>query len=333
MPDRIPVAITFRLRPELVQQIEALDPRIEVRALPQLGGRDAEALPPDEHAAALAALADAEIMFGPNSIANAYLDGAPMLKWFQVINAGVDRMAELGQLQRGFTVTTASGLAAVPIAEWVMGAMLMLCKGMNRHFVNQQKHTWDSHFGPELRGKTIGIVGMGAIGRETAKRARAFEMRVIATRRTVTAGATDPDCDLLLPYGELDTLLAESDYVVLCVPLTAETTGMIGADQFAKMKPTASIVNIARGQVIDQAAMIRALREGTIAAAALDVTDPEPLPPENELWDIENVLITPHISGAVEGYGTKASQIFIRNLERYLRGEELENVVDPVLAY
>lgn len=333
MPDRIPIVISFRLRPDLVEQIEAVDPRIETRMVPQLGNRQTGDLPPEEHEAALAALADARILFGPNAIQNRYLDAAPALEWFQIINAGVDHMFELGQLQRGFTVTTASGLAAAPIAEWVMGALLMLCKDMPRHFRDQQARTWTYHFCPELRGKTIGIVGMGAIGRETARRARAFDMRVIATRRTVPAGAADPDCDLLLPYDQLDTLLAESDYVVLCVPLTPETTGLIGAAELAKMKPTASIVNIARGKVIDQPALIRALQDGTIAAAALDVTDPEPLPSENELWGLENVLITPHISGAVEGYGTKAAQIFLRNLPRYLRGEELENVVDPVLAY
>ena len=162
---------------------------------------------------------------------------------------------------------------------------------------------------------------------------RSAGMRVVASRRTVVPGDSDDDCDLLVPYTDLATLLGESDYVVLCVPLTKETVRLIGAPELRQMKPSAALINIARGQVVDQDALVEALRDGTIAAAALDVTDPEPLPPESPLWDMPNVILTPHVSGAVEGYGHRAVEIFARNLRHYVRGEPLENVVDPVLAY
>ena len=333
MSEPIRIAITFKLSPEHVRQIEAVDPRIRVVDFPVEVLRPDLSVPEEERARAKQALAEVDVIFGPNSIPPEFVDAAPGLKWFQVINAGVDRMAEQGLLGRDFVVTNVSGLAAVPIAEYVIGTMLMLCKGLHTSVRDQLEHKWNFRFTAELKGQTIGIAGMGAIGRETARRARAFGMRVVASRRTVAPGQVDEDCDLLLPYSELDTLLAESDYLVLCVPLTAETTGLIGAAELAKMRPTASIINIARGAVIDQDALIRALKDGTIAGAALDVTDPEPLPPESELWDLPNVIITPHISGSVERYGTRATELFVGNLRRYVAGEALENVVDPVLAY
>lgn len=334
MSEPIRIAITFKLNPEHVRRIKEVDPRIEIVDFPEEAyqRRDQE-LDAEVLERAKRALAGADIMFGPGGVPKEFFDAAQNLKWFQVINAGVDRLAEQGLLNRGFVVTNVSGLASVAIAEYVIGVMLMLCKGLHHAMRDQVEHRWGFRFTPELLGKTIGIAGMGAIGRETARRARAFGMRVVASRRTVSPGQTDPDCDLLLPYSDLDTLLAESDYLVLCVPLTPETTHMIGEAELKKMKPTASIINIARGPVIDQPALIRALKDGTIAGAALDVTDPEPLPAESELWDLPNVIITPHISGAVEGYGTRATELFLRNLRHFVAGEPLEYVVDPVLAY
>jgi phosphoglycerate dehydrogenase-like enzyme len=333
VPDKIRIAITFKLSPGLVQQIEAVDPRIEVVEFPVAVLRPDIASSDDDVARAKAALADVDIIFGPNTIDREFVEAAPKLKWFQVINAGVDRMAEQGLLGGAFVVTNVSGLAAVAIAEYVIGTMLMLCKGLHTSVRDQAAHKWNFRFTAELKGSTVGIAGMGAIGRETARRARAFGMRVVASRRSVAPGQRDDDCDLLVPYSELDTLLAESDYLVLCVPLTVETTGLIGAAELAKMKPTASIINIARGAVVDQPALIQALKDGTIAGAALDVTEPEPLPAESELWDLPNVIITPHISGAVQSYGTRATEIFLRNLRHFVAGEPLENVVDPQLAY
>lgn len=333
MQDPIKVAITFNLADELIAEVRAVSPRIEILAFPGMTLGRGQEMSDTELAAARIALRQAEVIFGMNTMPMTMFDDVTNLKWFQVITAGVDRMAKEGLLQRGFTVTKVSGLASVPIAEYCIGTMVMLSKSLHMAVRDQLEHKWQFRWSGELRGKTCGVVGMGAIGREVAIRARAFGMRVVATRRRVAAGDIDPDCDALYPFTGLDQLLTESDYVVLCVPLTDETSGLLGAAEFARMKPTASLVNIARGGVVDQAAMIAALKSGTIASAALDVFDPEPLPTDSPLWDMENVIVTPHLSGAVERYGHRATEIFIRNLQHYVAGEPLELVVDPVLAY
>jgi phosphoglycerate dehydrogenase-like enzyme len=332
LSNQITIAIAFRIDDESIERIKALDPRIRIIDASQISGRGGE---PDAGTKAriLAELAGAEIMLGPNRIPIDYFDAAIGLKWFQSINAGIERMDRDGLLKRGFVVTSAAGLASVPIAEYVIGAMVMLAKGLHTAARAQREHRWDFRMTAELAGKTVGIAGLGEIGRETAKRARAFEMRVLASRRTVAAGATDPDCDELVPYSNLERLLSESDFLVMALPLTAETQHMIGAAELAQMKPTASIINIARGEIIDQAALVAALSNGTIASAALDVFDPEPLPAESPFWDMPNVIVTPHISGAVEGYGHKATELFIANLKRYLAGEALVHVANPELGY
>ncbi len=338
MSETITVAVGFKVAPDVIAAIEAVDPRIRTVEIPELVQTarfrpDDKGLGPEDVARIKATLAEADILFGHNTVANEFLDAAANLKWFQVINAGVERLAAEGGLQRGFAVTNASGLAAVPIAEWVMCMMLMLAKDIHKSVRAQADRRWDWGFTGDLAGQTLGIVGMGAIGRETARLASAFRMRVLATRRTLEGATSDEYCEAVLPHSELDRLLDESDFLVLCVPLTPETTRMIGAAELAKMKPTSAILNIARGSVIDQEALIRALKEGTIGAAALDVTDPEPLPPESELWSLENVIITPHISGAVKGYGHRAAEIFVANLERWVRDEPLHQLVNAERGY
>ena len=325
------VAVTFPVDEAALARIRGVDPRIEVLDLGEISGRT----PPDEKARErlLNEVARAEIMLGPNRIPIEYFDGAIGLKWFQSINAGAERLDRDGLLRRGFTVTTAAGLAAGPIAEYVLGTMVMLAKGLHLSVRHQQERHWAFRFTGELAAKTLGIIGLGEIGRETARRARPFGMRILASRRHAAAGATDPDCDDLVPMAELGRLLAESDYVVLAVPLTAETSGLIGARELSQMKPTAFLVNVSRGEVVDQGALVTALQSGIIAGAALDVTDPEPLPDDSPLWAMENVIVTPHISGAVEGYGRRAVEFFVANLERYLRGEPLAHMANPELGY
>lgn len=332
MSETVPVAITFAIDAEIVGRIRALSPRIEVLDIPAPALRPGAVLDEAERQRVLAEMVRAEVMFGP-AMPNDILDAATNLRWYQVITAGVDGMVGQGLLDRPFTITKSSGLAAPAIAEWVMGAIVMLAKGMHTSVRDQADHRWQFRFTQELPGKTVGIVGMGAIGREVARRARVFGMRVVATRRRFEAGDTDPDCDQLLSHAELPSLLTASDFVVLCVPLTPETRGLIGATELALMKPTASLLNVARGAVIDQEALIAALKAGTIASAALDVTDPEPLPAESALWDLPNLILTPHISGAVEGYGHRAAAVFITNLRRYLDGDPLENVVHKEFGY
>jgi phosphoglycerate dehydrogenase-like enzyme len=197
----------------------------------------------------------------------------------------------------------------------------------------QLKHEW-SRFAPrELSGKTVGIVGLGHIGAEVGRLAKAFGCRVIATKRSTTESHRALFADEIMPAAELHRLLGESDFVVLSMPLTPETRGMIGEAELRAMKPSAVLINIARGPVTVEAALVRALQESWIAGAALDVFDEEPLPPESPFWDMDNVIVTPHISGGTEIYNQRAVEIFAANLKRYLAGEPLENVVDPARGY
>lgn len=330
MNGTITVAVGFPVRDEVLEAIRGVDPRVRVLHLPGIARPGAAAAEAEEWKRQLA---EADVLFGPTSIPREFMEAAPNLRWFQMINAGVDRLARDGLLGRGFVVTNVSGLVAVSIAEWVMGTILMLAKNLHRAARWQDERRWNAWRVDELAGQTLGIAGLGAIGRETARRARAFGMRVIASRRTAPPGTTDPDCDEVVPYADLERLLRESDYFVLCVPLTPETHHLIGARELALMKPTAALVNIARGAVVDQEALIAALRDGTIAAAALDVFDPEPLPPESPLWGMENVIMTPHVSGSIEGYGRRSAELFVENLRHFVTGEPLDNVVDPALGY
>jgi phosphoglycerate dehydrogenase-like enzyme len=236
------------------------------------------------------------------------------------------------------TVTTASGIHAVPISEYVIGAMLAFAKGFPRAMRAQGERAWRPYWPEELEQKTVGILGMGAIGARVALLCKALGMRVLAMRRSAEhrmtgEGTGDPAVDEMLPPSELAYLLSESDYVVAAVPLTTETRGMIGEEQLRAMRPSAVIINIARGAIIDEQALVRALREGWIAGAALDVFQPEPLPPESELWGLENVILTPHISGGTPRYMERAVELFCENLRRYLASEPLRNVVDPARGY
>lgn len=341
------VLVTVALEPELLDQIRSLDPRLDVRVLDRDEASVYWGRQPEQAAAAAevrarleAALAQAEVLFGfpPRlDLAAALAERLPRLRWFQATSAGVDRLLESGALrllaERGVVVTNARGLHATPIGEYVMAAMLMFCKGAPRFIRAQAQRRWDRFMPLELRGKTVGIVGMGAIGSEVARLSKAFGCRVLAIRRSATARAGHEHADLVLPPSGLPFLLGESDFVVLATPLTPETRRLIGEPQLRAMKPAAYLINIGRGAIVDEAALVRALREGWIAGAALDVFEQEPLPPDSELWGLENLVISPHISGGTERYMQRAVAIFTGNLRRYLDGSPLENVVDPQRGY
>ena len=173
----------------------------------------------------------------------------------------------------------------------------------------------------------------GSIGREVARLCKAFGMRVIATRRSAKQSARARYVDKLLPVKQLKQLLGESDYVVIATPLTPETTGLIGTEELKAMKPTGYIINIGRGGIIDEEALIQALDEKQIAGAGLDVTAIEPLPTDSRLWDFENVILTPHVSGGMEDYMKRATDLFCKNLERYLNNKRLLNVIDKTRGY
>lgn len=279
-----------------------------------------------------AMLAEAEVIYGilmPENL----IKRAPRLKWLQTMSAGVDRFMKMDIWQSPVTITGVSGIHATPIGEFALEFMLMFAKRAPQCFRMQQKHEWGRYMPGVLRGKTVGIVGLGAIGKEIARLSKAFGMNTIATRRSVTKQKTARHVDILLPASRLNELLAESDYVVVATPLTPETRGLIGEKELRTMKPGAYIINIARGSIIDPDALVRALEEKWIAGAGLDVTSPEPLPPDSPLWDFENVILSPHVAGGMEDYMGQANRIFCENLKRYLNGEKLLNIIDKKKGY
>ena len=338
------VVITVGLDPILVERIGAVDPRVQVEVLSReealfFWGRP---LPPDVDAEAVKrrleeALATAEVLYGfPPSAdrASELATKARKLRWFQAASAGVDRLEAGGLLGRKVVVTNSSGIHGTPIGEYVLGIMLAFAKGLHRSFRSQAGRQWVRYLPSELRGKTVGVVGMGHIGAEVARLAKAFGCRVLAVRRSAASRSkSDPLADELLPAADLPYLLSESDFVVLAVPLTPETRHLIDEQALGAMKDTAYLINISRGAVVDEAALTRALREGRIAGAGLDVFEREPLPPESDLWDMENVIVTPHISGGTELYFQRAVELFCENLRRYLAKEPLVNLVDPRRGY
>ena len=255
------------------------------------------------------------------------------LRWIQLGGAGADWLLRAGAFPPGVRLTNSRGVAAQPIAEWVLTYCLMHAKRMPFFMARQREGVWRRTEATTLRGATVAVIGLGAIGTEVARLCQAFGARVIATRRSARPGDTAPHCDALYPAAALDTVLAEADYVAICVPLTPETRRFFGAAQFAAMRPTAALVNIGRGGTVDHDALAAALRAGEIAAAYLDVTDPEPLPDGHPLWGAPNLFVTPHVTGLFPNYVAHAARVFTRNLRHYFHGEALENLVDPSLGY
>ncbi|MGC9399653.1 MAG: D-2-hydroxyacid dehydrogenase [Anaerolineae bacterium] len=251
----------------------------------------------------------------------------PTLKWIHSVSAGVEHALD----EVNVTLTNARGVFDLPIAETVLTYILMIAKRMPEFAAQQQARTWKKLKLREAADLTVGLVGSGSIGTQIARLCRALEMRVIATRR-------HPECetpyvDEVLPTDALETLLSQADVVVLAVPLTAETRGLIGAPQLRQMRPEAWLVNIARGAVVDEAALVEALQRGEIAGAALDVFTEEPLPPDSPLWEMDNVILTPHNAWSTPHVREREAALFLQNLRRYLRGEPLLNVVDRELGY
>jgi phosphoglycerate dehydrogenase-like enzyme len=266
---------------------------------------------------------------------------APRLRWLQATGAGIDGLQPTGILDKdsGVQVTTAVGIQATTIGEYVFGSMLMFNRTWPEMVRLQDRHVWPvtpnwyKLGGRELVEQVVGIIGLGSIGRRVAHLARAFGMRVLGTRRGAQPDEQIVDVDQVYPLSQLHTMLRQSDYVVLAVPLTSETRELIGEAELRAMQPHTYLVNVARGHVVDEAALIRALREGWIAGAGLDVTEEEPLPASNPLFSLPNVILTPHISGVSVHYDKRLSALFADNLRRYRAGQTLHNLYDPVRGY
>lgn len=277
------------------------------------------------------------------------LDLAPSLRWVQLHSAGADHLLDHPLLQSDVLVTTASGIAATPIAEYVFASMLAHRWQVPRWTRCQREAEWppgrwNLYARPDLRGSTLGIVGYGSIGREVGRLAKAFDMRVLAMRRS--AGQSDPGYPLetigdpegsipvrYYPPKSLHEMLAESDYVVIAAPSTPATYHLIGEAELKAMMPSAYLINIARGAIVDQAALVRALQEGWIAGAGLDVFEEEPLPSDSPLWGLDNALLSPHVAGFTPRYDELAAALFARNLGLFLAGEPLLNVLNKDRGY
>jgi len=333
------VLITARFDPGWVARWQARWPALRFELHPT---RHAEKIP-------LEVWREVEILYTFNTLPPP--EWVPRLRWVQLHSAGADHVLEHPLFRSPVEFTTASGVHAINIAEYVFAMALAWFHRLPRMLEWQARGQWPPDrerwalFVPEeLWGKTIGIVGYGSIGRQVARLAKAFGMRVLAMQRGedrrdrgfVFPGTGDPEGtlpDRFYTPAQLHEMLAESDIVVIAVPLTPETRGMFDEAAFRAMKRDAFLINIARGSVCEEPALIRALQEGWIGGAALDVFEQEPLPPEHPLWRLPNVLISPHVAGFTPHYDTRAAQIFEENLARYMRGEPLLNRVDKARGY
>jgi phosphoglycerate dehydrogenase-like enzyme len=344
--ETIEVLSTLRFSDDLLDQMKAVSPRLDIR--------QQTCSNINEVGAALADYPDTEILYSFHLPHDA-LEVAPRLRWLQLHSAGVNHILDHPimkrdvAIMRDVAITTVSGIHATPIAEYVFASILAHRWRVPMWTQCQREARWPSgrwnlYARPELRDSTLGIVGYGSIGREVGRLGRAFGMRVLALRRLAGqakegyASEQTGDREGAIPErffapGELHDMLPECDYVVVALPLTPDTEHLIGAAELEAMKPSAYLVNIARGSIVDEEALVRALGEGWIAGAGLDVFEQEPLPDASPLWSMDHVLISPHVAGFTPRYDERAATLFVENLGRYLSGEPLMNLVDKARGY
>ncbi|MDW8406057.1 D-2-hydroxyacid dehydrogenase [Chloroflexus sp.] len=310
------------LRDELIPRMAAVAPQATIVWYDQNGEPEAP-------------IADAEVLlrwFFPAEQLARLVRQMPALRWLHIPRAGVDGSLIPDVIERDIIVTNSAGVHAIPISEFVMLFALSHVKQAARLHQLQAAHQWrepDMQL-RELAGATMLIIGLGQIGQAIAERASAFGMRVWGSRRHPRPMA---GVERVVGEGEWRSLLPEADFVVIAAPLTPLTRGMFGRAELALMKPDAYLINIARGEIVDEAALIAALRERRIAGAGLDVFAHEPLPPDNPLWELPNVFVTPHISWSSPHIRARTLDIFAYNLRALLNNEPMMNVVDKQAGY
>ncbi len=307
------------LLPHLEEGIRALLPQAEIVTLTWEGELSAS---PE----------GAEVLILPWRVPEAVrkrLLALPSLRWMHSVSVGVEHAIHLAP--PSLVLTNARGVFDRPIAEMILTYILMALKRMPTFLRQQEARMWKPHRLREAEGLIVGLVGLGHIGQRVAQMAEAIGMRVIAVRRHPRGN--EAHVERCLPPEKLEELCAASDFVVVTVPHTQETRHLIGEPQLRAMQSTAWLINVARGAVVDEEALIRALREGWIGGAALDVFAEEPLPADSPLWGMENVIITPHNSWSTPRLAEREALIFLENLRRYVEGEPLLNVVDRSLGY
>jgi phosphoglycerate dehydrogenase-like enzyme len=339
MDETVPVLLTLRFNDEQLEHLRSISPRLEIRQ---------HSIQYDREDVSPFLAGDEQIVYA--MVPPRDLRRAPHLRWVQLHSAGADWLHDHPIWNGDIKLTTANGIHAIPIGEFVIAMMLSLARKLPRIFRLQEraewpKHKWQTLMGSELREKTLGIVGYGSIGSEVARVGRVgFGMRVAAMRyrtdtsrlRYVQPGIGDPEGKIPERWydrEELIPMLAASDYVVLALPLTAESRNLIGERELRAMKPGAFLINIARGGLVDEHALVHALKENWIAGAGLDVYSEEPLPRDSQLWHCENAILSPHISGSSPHYDERAVELFSQNLSRYLVGLPLLNLVDREKGY
>jgi phosphoglycerate dehydrogenase-like enzyme len=320
--------VSHRLRAERREDLErrARAAGLDVMALPE--GSEAR-LSDEECLRVKVALFSADVFpVGSRQFFSA-VRKAPHLEWLHVFNAGVDHPIYGEMLARGVRLTTSAGCAAQSIAQTAIAGLLMLSREMMRWLDAQRRHAWEPRRAPDvpldLPGETAVILGIGHIGREIARLARELGVHVIGVRRSL-GGADEPVDELVTP-GALTAVLPRADWLIIACPLTDETRGLVDAGMLARLKRGARIINIARGEIVEEAAMIEALRSGKLRGAYLDVFQDEPLPPDSPLWDMPNVIVTPHNSPAASGHDQRVYDLFAANLGRWRSGEALVNEI------
>ena len=340
--DTIVVCLAFPAFHEerFVERVRAVDPSIDVVLLPVDEGSDWLTVPPDRPheepppwATGCAperrdALARAEVLIQLHT-PHRLMEHMPKLRWLQGMGAGVDQFAAAGVSRDRVVVTNASGVSAGSISEFVIARLLQVWKRLPEADQNQLQHEYVRTYGRSFAGSVIGIVGLGAIGEAVAQRARAMGCTVLATRRSAGRPGADPGSahELFTP-DRLHEMLARCDAVVVSAPATPDTQHIIDAAAFKAMKPGTVLVNVARGALVDEAAIPDAIASGQLAAAALDVFEVEPLPASSPLWDIPEVFISAHSAVSVDRYLDDIFDLFEDNLRRYIRSEPLRNQVD-----
>ena len=328
------------MSPAHAERLRAIDPRIEPVALPidagntewltAAAGDPVDEPPPWARGAAserLEVLARSEVLIALHSTTG-MMRLAPGLRWIQGVGAGVEQFAAAGVARDRVVVTNASGVSANSMGEFVIGRLLEVWKRFREAEQYQRDHEYIRTYGRTFAGSTIGIVGMGSIGNAVATRARALGCHVLGLRRSYRPGDTSEVADTLFGPGDLHAMLRSCDAVVVAAPATDETYHLIDADALAAMPEGCVLVNVARGSLIDETALIECLRDGHLAAAVLDVFEQEPLPKDSTLWDLPDVYVSAHSSVSVDRYIEDIFALFEDNLRRYARGEPLRNRVD-----
>ena len=346
-PRPVRVVIASFLEPHHVDRIRAVNPRLQVVYEPHL-------LPPPRFAADhvghpferpeedekrwASLLAEAEILFDfDRSHLEDLPERAPSLKWIQATSAGIGQLVaqhRYAERMPETLFTTASGVHAIPLAEYALMSILMFRRRVPEMMADQRERRWKRFASTDVAERSLAVVGMGSIGREVARVASEFGMRTIGVKRTVAG--VDPDAlhlDALYGLDELHEALRGAEHVVMSVPHTPETEAMIGAAELALLARGAIIVNVARGAVIDESALVDALESGHLGGAALDVFQEEPLPADSSFWAMPNVLVCAHSAGTSDRENERITDIFCENLRRYLGGEPLLNVLDAARMY